>query len=1264
MATVIVTTLDDLVDGTTTNITTLNATPGGAGISLREAIAAANNTAGADTIDLTGVAGTILLTNASGALPITDSVTINGPGASNLTVSGNNAVQVFNISGAGTTANIDSITIANGRIITNGGGIAVGTGSTLNLSNSTVSGNRATGAPAANGKGGGIYNNGTLTVTNSTISGNSATFNGGGINNFGGTVTVTNSTISGNSATLNGGGLHNNTSRRMDIIDSTISGNSAANNGGGIFSNFLSTLNVTNSTISGNSTNGSGGGIYSLARPATITNSTISGNSANFGGGGIVISNSTAFLNNSTISGNTANSNGGGVYNFTSTTTLSNSTISGNSAANNGGGIISNNGTANLNNSTVTNNTADRDNNGAGDGGGIFRQAGTFNVQNTIVAGNFDTPNNAGSGTINPDVSGTFTDNGNNLIGIDQGSGSFVNGTNGNIVGTFATPVNPQLAALANNGGLTQTHALVSGSPAIDAGTNPNSLTTDQRGTGFPRVVGSAADIGAYELPSDIAISTANSSQAEGNSGTTNFTFTVTRTLNTSGISTANYTVTASGANPANTTDFGGNFPSGTVTFNNGDTTQTITIPVSGDNTIEPDEDFTVTLSTPSSGTIISTATATGTIQNDDTVDLNITLSDSPDPVTLGNPLTYTLTVNNTGNADATGVDAEFTLPTGLSIVGTPTVSNGFTYAGTTGGVAKFTGGSINASSNATLTLDVTPNSAVTLTSGTAVVDPNNTITESDETNNTATAVTTTVNAPTVNLSVSSNAGTEVGTTVITVTATASSAVSSNQTVDLGISGTNIIPGDYNLANTTITIPSGQTTGATTFTVVDDALVEGTETATLTINNPTSGIVLGSTTTQNIDITDNDVAGVTITQSGNSTDITEGGTTDSYTVVLNSQPTNDVTIAINSDSQSTSSASTLTFTSANWNVAQTVTVTALDDNLVEGNHTSTINYIASSSDTNYNAIAITPVTANITDNDTAGVTISQSGNSTDISEGGTTDSYTVVLNSQPTNDVTIAINSDSQSTSSASTLTFTSANWNVAQTVTVTAVDDSLVEGNHTSTISYAASSSDTNYNAIAITPVTANITDNDVAPNPTVNLSVSSNVGNEAGTTAITVTATTSSAVSSNQTVNLGISGTNITTGDYNLGDTSITIPSGQTTGITTFTIIDDALVEGTETATLTISNPTSGITLGSTTFQDVVITDNDIPTPTPIPTPSVTPTPIPTPSVTPTPIPTPSVTPTPIPTPSVTPTPIPTPSVTPTPIPTPSVTPTPIPT
>ncbi len=116
------------------------------------------------------------------------------------------------------------------------------------------------------------------------------------------------------------------------------------------------------------------------------------------------------------------------------------------------------------------------------------------------------------------------------------------------------------------------------------------------------------------------------------------------------------------------------------------------------------------------------------------------------------------------------------------------------------------------------------------------------------------------------------------------------------------------------------------------------------------------------------------------------------------------------------------------------------------------------------------------------------------------------------------------------------------------------------------------------------------------VAPaNPSVNLSVSSNAGSEAAPTAITVTATATSAVSGNQTINLAVSGTNITTGDYTLSSPTLTILSGQTAGTATFTVVDDTLVEGSETATLALSSPSAGISLGTTTTQNIVITDND---------------------------------------------------------------------
>jgi predicted extracellular nuclease len=112
----------------------------------------------------------------------------------------------------------------------------------------------------------------------------------------------------------------------------------------------------------------------------------------------------------------------------------------------------------------------------------------------------------------------------------------------------------------------------------------------------------------------------------------------------------------------------------------------------------------------------------------------------------------------------------------------------------------------------------------------------------------------------------------------------------------------------------------------------------------------------------------------------------------------------------------------------------------------------------------------------------AGVLVTQSDGMTSVTEGGATDTYTIALSSQPTADVTIAIGPDSQTTTNVAALTFTSANWNQSQTVTVTAVDDAVVEGNHSGTIGHTATSTDPNYSGISIASISAAITDNDIA--------------------------------------------------------------------------------------------------------------------------------------------------------------------------------------
>ncbi|QQE67310.1 hypothetical protein GFS31_40230 [Leptolyngbya sp. BL0902] len=449
----------------------------------------------------------------------------------------------------------------------------------------------------------------------------------------------------------------------------------------------------------------------------------------------------------------------------------------------------------------------------------------------------------------------------------------------------------------------------------------------------------------------------------------------------------------------------------------------------------------------------------------------------------------------------------------------------------------------------------------------------------------------TITDVPSVNLSVSATAGTEAGTTVITVTATASAAVVGDQTVSLGVSGTGITAGDYTLSNGVITLANGATTGSVTFTVVDDDLAEGTEIATLTISNPSAGIVLGTTTSRTITLTDNDTAGVIITQSGGSTTLTEGGATDSYTVVLNSQPTANVTITIGNDGQTSTVPTSLTFTATNWNLAQTVTVTAVNDLVAEGNHTGTITHTATSTDTFYNGLTIANVTAAITDNDTAGVIITQSGGSTALTEGGATDTYTVVLNSQPTANVTITIGNDGQSSTVPTSLTFTAANWNVAQTVTVTAVDDAVAEGNHTGTLTHTATSTDAFYNGLTIGSVTASITDNDTA-GVIITQSGGSTTLTEGGATD-TYTVVLNSQPTANVTIAIGNDGQSSTV------PTSLTFTAANWNVAQTVTVtaVDDAVAEGNHSSTLTHTATSTdtfynGIAIANVT---AAITDND---------------------------------------------------------------------
>jgi Putative Ig domain len=324
---------------------------------------------------------------------------------------------------------------------------------------------------------GGLGNYGTLTIENSTISGNTAHVGGGVINR--GTLTIKNSTISNNTTNYGSGGVTN--SGTLAIKNSTISGNDSYYFGGGVGNS--GTLTIENSTISGNTAFG-GGGVYNCCSPYSSTK-----------------------IINSTISGNSA-VNGGGVFNHGSGLTLTNSTISGN-AADAGGGLA---------NSAITGSAYDCQ--------FINCSPGTISLDNSLIAGN--------QATVAAEVENTSIVSASsfNLFGSDGNAGvsGFTPGPTDIVPSVSLAQI---LGPLQNNGGPTDTHALIAGSPAIDAG-DPGGcrdsqgalLRTDQRG--FARHVDGnndgtvRCDIGALEFGAEsvpIPVSLAATTLATGEVG-------------------------------------------------------------------------------------------------------------------------------------------------------------------------------------------------------------------------------------------------------------------------------------------------------------------------------------------------------------------------------------------------------------------------------------------------------------------------------------------------------------------------------------------------------------------------------------------------------------------------------------------------------------------------------------------------------------------------------------------------------------------------
>lgn len=648
-------------------------------LSLREAVRLVNDNGAVATSTINfdptvfGVPRTITLGGSS--LNLFRSVDIVGPGQDLLTISANDSSLVFQIGGATgeEERSLQGMTLTNGRsgpFILLGGAIWATAGS-LTIDEVTIRDSFAgSGGALSNRSISGSGVGATVVIRNSTITGNRA-FDAAGIDNAG-NMTIIDSTISNNqtytsmygpSGSGYGGGIRN--SGTLTIMQSLITGNTANEDGAGIENS--GELALIESVLSGNTAGSFGGGIAAFSGTANIIRSSIANNTAGDSGGGVFNSGARISILDSTVSGNQATDNGGGIFNYGGgSISLTNSTIGGNQASRSGGGIFngelssgSSTGTNSLviTNSSIVDNLADADDADGDSGGGIFtvnEAISTTTLFNAIVAGNrvgLSTP------VVN-EISGKDLASASafNLVSDPQSAGGLSDGVLGNIVGDGGgvLPLAQILDSnLTDNGGPTQTYALVTGSPAIDAGdstraTTPGAdgipgtgddaeepLDDDQRGAGFSRVLGASVDIGAFEAPASatprVSITDVLVNEGQG-------TATIVARLEDPAADNFSLQYTTNNGSAVSPEDFVGG--TGTLDFD-GSQFQEVSfeIPITDDAVAEPRESFFISLSVLSSVEPIDVSdVGVVSIEDDDEAVLliqDVSISESGGPLTV-----------------------------------------------------------------------------------------------------------------------------------------------------------------------------------------------------------------------------------------------------------------------------------------------------------------------------------------------------------------------------------------------------------------------------------------------------------------------------------------------------------------------------------------------------------------------------------------------------------------------------------------------------
>ncbi len=652
------------------------------------------------------------------------------------------------------------------------------------------------------------------------------------------------------------------------------------------------------------------------------------------------------------------------------------------------------------------------------------------------------------------------------------------------------------------------------------------------------------------------------------------------------------------------------------VTIAAGDTTATITIPVTGDEVDEPNETVVVTLGAPTNATVSSAegaGTGTGTITDDDATPTATLVLDPASITENGGVSTVTATLSGASSAAVTLTVAA--APVAPAVAGDFTLSTNRTLTIAAGATASTGAVTLTAVNNALDAADRTVTVSATAAGGNGVAAPASqtlTITDDD-------------GAPTVSVGDAAAVaeGDDDDSADMTFTVTLSAASGRTVTVPYTLSGSATADADYaDPATKSVTIAAGDTTATITIPVTGDEVDEPNETVVVTLGAPTNATVdtAEGAGTGTGTITDDDARGVTVAGAPLTLAEADDGTTDSvtenegsYTVVLDSEPTATVTVAITNPDGSpvTLDKTSLTFTAATWDEPQTVTVTATDDSIDNAGDERTATLAHDVSGGGYGATEDFEVAVTVTDDDAAPTALTltvdadtgTNGVQTSVAEGGgaKTARVTATLAGATTfataTTVTVAVGAAADSATEGTdyaavadqTLTIAAGERSGQAEFTLTPTQDVLAEGAEAISLDGTAA-------GLTVTGATLSLTDDDAAPTG-ITLSVApAAVGEGAGETEVTVTATVNGATRypEAKTVRVTVGGGTATAGtDYAaVTPFDITLGAGAASAEGTFdlTPTQDTVAEGAET--IDVSGAATGLTVTKAT---VSLTDDD---------------------------------------------------------------------